>query len=342
MTAPPGVALARAAEPWPPTWAILAAYYTSNAIDAFAASDRESPDEVICGCPLSVEPGGGQELGRAGARARALRNLELIAAEDSAEDEEGEAGDEFFAEFARAMSMRPPAPPRGERSLDTPRELGSDGGDGPSLPRTCDTSADLDTGMARLMAKQLQGTSVARVLRAHSKMRGEIRLKPHSIVRKYLKGAAGSMGIPEGQAWSLRDHSKFLTWGRHRSLFRLHVLLGAILQLLLKGESPQAQALTVQGLKSVHQSALDQGSWQNAWLLTGLADPTRRQRIVDDEREMECGARYLKTLDEGEKRVTPSRRRKRCRAPVEDAVAEPSDAAGDPRGAGRGPRKRRA
>ena len=45
VKAPPEVTLARATEPWPPTRAILAAYYASNAMATCAASDWESPDE---------------------------------------------------------------------------------------------------------------------------------------------------------------------------------------------------------------------------------------------------------------------------------------------------------
>ena len=213
----------------------------------------------------------------------------------------------------------------------------------------------MSVAMMSMMFKELQGmradregvpsggsASVARVLRAYSKMRSDIKVKPREIVRRYMEGVADSMGVTDGQVWSLRDHSKFLTWGRHRTLFRMHVLLGAILQLLLKGEALQAQALTVQGLKSVHQSALDQGSWQNAWLLTGLADPTQRQRFAGEEHEMEIIAQYSKTLDELEKKVTPSGGGPRTRAAEEDAVGDADDSAGDPKGAGKGPRKKKA
>ena len=42
----------------------------------------------------------------------------------------------------------------------------------------------------------------------------------------------------------------------------------------------------VQGLKATHQCAIDNGSWDNGWLLTTLPDPLRRERFGGEEEEL--------------------------------------------------------
>ena len=66
----------------------------------------------------------------------------------------------------------------------------------------------------------------------------------------------------------------------------------------LLGQPERAAAQTVQSLRAVHQSALDDGSWKAAWMLTYLQDPLSRERFGGTERELEVISGYLKNLDD--------------------------------------------
>ena len=61
--------------------------------------------------------------------------------------------------------------------------------------------------------------------------------------------------------------------------------------------------MVVQGLKATHQAAIDNGSWDNAWLLTTLPDPLRRERFGGEEEELEIVGQYQKALKEVEDRA---------------------------------------
>ena len=77
----------------------------------------------------------------------------------------------------------------------------------------------------------------------------------------------------------------------------------AVFILLQQGKTHSALAQLVQNMKALHQSTLDNGSWKNAWLLTGLVDPAAKRRFGGTEEELEIVHEYGKTLDELEKRV---------------------------------------
>ncbi len=57
-------------------------------------------------------------------------------------------------------------------------------------------------------------------------------------------------------------------------------------------------------MKCAHQAAIDQGSFDMAWLLTGLPDPIRRERFGGEPEELEIIGQYIKAMNEVEKRST--------------------------------------
>ena len=68
------------------------------------------------------------------------------------------------------------------------------------------------------------------------------------------------------------------------------------LHLLHRGEHQRAAAHIVQGLKAKLQCCLNSGDWQQAWLLTGLADPVATRPFAGGESEMSAVARYVSAM----------------------------------------------
>ena len=112
-----------------------------------------------------------------------------------------------------------------------------------------------------------------------------------------------------------------IPFGRMKSMQRVYIMLGAILDESLRGEEDLARARTVQCMKAIHQYVLDQ-TWRTAWPLTFLEDPFSVGRQGGTEPEMEAILAYLRTQDD-------LRRRAGQFGEVRDQV---SDAEGDPQG----------
>ena len=75
-----------------------------------------------------------------------------------------------------------------------------------------------------------------------------------------------------------------------------------ILELLDQGQGLQAQALTVQSMKAVHQCVLNNGSWKLGWPLTGLQDPLSRRKFAGSASELELMADFVRAEEEVEKK----------------------------------------
>ena len=56
----------------------------------------------------------------------------------------------------------------------------------------------------------------------------------------------------------------------------------------------------------MHQSALDQGSFEAAWLLTGLPDPLKKEKFGGEPEELEVISQYMKALEDVAKRSKPA------------------------------------
>ena len=72
----------------------------------------------------------------------------------------------------------------------------------------------------------------------------------------------------------------------------------AVYEYLRQGRPDSALCQLVQNLKSKEQTALDNGSWEVSWHLTGLQDRTERSPFAGSHREMAAVASYRKAVKE--------------------------------------------
>ena len=109
------------------------------------------------------------------------------------------------------------------------------------------------------------------------------------------------LGVTDArQVWSWRDLARKLlpVFGKLRGLWRCYYLLTEILTAHDAGEHDIVGALVVQGLKSLHQVALDHGGWENAQLLLPYPDPLGRLEFGGEEGELEAIHKYRKSTKE--------------------------------------------
>ena len=103
--------------------------------------------------------------------------------------------------------------------------------------------------------------------------------KPLKHVRKYVREVESHLGVTAQSPYRLTDYSRRLSWGKQKSLMRIHYAVSELLQVLLKGKVERAALQAVQLLRALHQVCLDQGSWQAASLLLAHVDPLERPKF---------------------------------------------------------------
>ncbi len=72
-------------------------------------------------------------------------------------------------------------------------------------------------------------------------------------------------------------------------------------------------------MKSLHQTAIDQGDWSLSWHLSTLRDPFQRTRFGGSERELEAIASYTRAIDDLEQRMRKERGKQQDADPGDDA-----------------------
>eukprot|EP00434_Breviolum_minutum_P003570 symbB.v1.2.003140.t1/scaffold177.1/size287523/5 len=76
---------------------------------------------------------------------------------------------------------------------------------------------------------------------------------------KYVKEVEEELGTDGGKPYKLHDVGRRISWGKQKSLQKVHYLLSEILTLLLKKKNEEAALQVALSLRAVHQAALDQG-----------------------------------------------------------------------------------
>jgi len=235
--------------------------------------------------------------------------MNLYEDEDFADEEDGAEGDEG-ASFTKLLGKMFGQMPPSDEPTTTPAQpstsslkggLGTAGKEkGIEMPATMPAGLKPEQMLLFLIWQSLQkqgqqtldgnaggagGPGIGRSMQQYRLFKESIRKMPKKVVAEFLQEVEDTFGITSGQAYTLRDFTRRISWNRLKTLQRVHVILGEILRLLLLDKKDQAAAMTVQGMKSVHQCVIDQGSWRSAWLLTTLPGPCTRPRFGGGERE---------------------------------------------------------
>ena len=125
--------------------------------------------------------------------------------------------------------------------------------------------------------ERLRGAGKA--LKAYRKEKREMQKNPKRHVRRYIKEVEAVLGVSRDTPYLLTDFTKRISWGKHRTLQRLHYAISDTLQLQLAGHTDRAGLQMTQILRAIHQCSLDQGDWRVAWHLLHLQDPVEKPRF---------------------------------------------------------------
>ncbi len=161
-------------------------------------------------------------------------------------------------------------------------------------------SSDADSSSSSQAREKLKGAGKA--LKAFRRGKKEMRKNPLKHVKRYIKEVEEQLGANHNTPYQLSDYSKRISWGKMKSLQRVHFAASEILQTVLKGRSELAALQLTQLLRATHQCCLDQGSWQTAWLLMDMVDPLERQKFGGEIQEIERVASYVRAMQDLEKR----------------------------------------
>lgn len=149
-------------------------------------------------------------------------------------------------------------------------------------------------------SKKMKGAG--RALRDFRYGHRKMKRKPLKHVRKYVREVEAHLGVTPQSPYRLSDYSRRLSWGKQKSLMRIHYAVSELLQVLLKGGTERAALMAVQLLRAIHQVCLDQGSWQAASLLLSHVDPLERPKFGGEPDQLERIASYIKAMNDLEKR----------------------------------------
>ncbi|CAE7359145.1 unnamed protein product [Symbiodinium sp. CCMP2456] len=192
-------------------------------------------------------------------------------------------------------------------------------------------SSSSSEGNRRRRDPSLKGA--ARAIGNYRRLGKSMKAHPLRHIKRYIKNVEEDLGVDADQPYRLTDHGRKINWGKQKGLQRTYYMLGAILDLILKGKYERAGLQVVQCLRAVHQAAINQGSWDVAWLLTNLPDPLARRRFGGEEEGLETIAAYVKSVQELEKRTRDFRG---LRDTPGDNNDEHDEEAKPPKGRGRG------
>ena len=120
---------------------------------------------------------------------------------------------------------------------------------------------------------------------------------PVKHVKRYVRSLQEELGAQE-KPFRLVDYNRRIQWGKHRSLQRCHYLVSVILEELLREEPERAARRAVLTLQALHQTSLDNGSWQIGWLLTHVEDPFEKKLFGGDPQSLQHVTSYLKSMSE--------------------------------------------
>ena len=147
-------------------------------------------------------------------------------------------------------------------------------------------------------AEEDQGDAGGRAFKRIHKLKGKVEKDPIPLITEYLKEVQSVLGVEDGDPWQVYQMTEHVPWGKMLGLKRCHWHLSHALAFSLRGRKHQAEAYMVQLLKSLHQVALDGGSWEVASLLLPARDPCQREQWGASERELEAVASYRKAMKE--------------------------------------------
>ena len=120
---------------------------------------------------------------------------------------------------------------------------------------------------------------------------------PVKHVKRYVHSLQEELGAQE-KPFRLVDYNRRIQWGKHRSLQRCHYLVSVILEELLREEPERAARRAVLTLQALHQTSLDNGSWQIGWLLTHVEDPFEKKLFGGGPQSLQHVTSYLKSMSE--------------------------------------------
>ena len=85
-------------------------------------------------------------------------------------------------------------------------------------------------------------------------------------------------------------------FGKMKGMWRCHDLLAHLMDLGDQGEFTGMQAVVAQGLRAVHQVAIDHGKWSYAVQMLPMSDALGRPAFGGSEQELESIQAYRKGL----------------------------------------------
>ena len=140
-----------------------------------------------------------------------------------------------------------------------------------------------------------------------SKLKGIVRLRrrirkhPKRCVHRFALHVRNRLGVRSArQAWTFMDYSLKLVprFGKMKGLWRCHWILAQVVQAHIEGRTDYGIAFAVQGMKCLHQVALNSGGWQIGHLLLPEEDPLSPEEFGGDPEELMAAQSYKTALDD--------------------------------------------
>ena len=120
---------------------------------------------------------------------------------------------------------------------------------------------------------------------------------PVKHVRRYVRAMREELGAEE-KPFRIVDYNRRIHWGKNRTLQKCHYLVSIILEELLREEPERAALRATLTLQALHQTCLDNGSWDVGWLLTHVENPFEKRLFGGDPQSLQNVTSYLKSMNE--------------------------------------------
>jgi hypothetical protein len=143
------------------------------------------------------------------------------------------------------------------------------------------------------------GSKTTKAFDAMERIRRRYERTPDKVIQEYVGRVRRELGINSGaQYYQMTDFTKRLMaqFGKLRGLLRMHFAVSEALQEWVNGRHHHVGASLCLILQSLHQCALDGGSWQSAQLMLPGPDYLGRPEFGGDFVSMTGIAAYRKAL----------------------------------------------
>ena len=134
-----------------------------------------------------------------------------------------------------------------------------------------------------------------------SRMQERVHSDPKGLISEFFLEVRRDLECEPEEPMSLNTWRKNQAWGKHTTLNRCTAMDIGVIKLLARSKNLDADGLSalaqaIQNVRAKMHAAFDDGSFDRAWLLTGLVDPCRKREFAAPVDQVAAVSGYISAM----------------------------------------------